>query len=268
MTMKKEQHMKINSEAKRLAALVFAEKETANQQAKLEETLNRYEAELMELSEKEKAARDGNTDLSEKFESLKTQKAELEDKLKVSDNEKAELTKQVAEFDKKIKELEGTISKMETEAKVHDRIKELEGAGLLLKGKAAERQLKRIKSMADEDFAEWLDEQKAFKAEVIEQAKAEFKTKDVDADKDKDKDDDADAKGKDQASDKDADSDDNDDFDDTVKNMSKAELIKAMRASAGLNWTSTKKASSDDLDPAFAKKLSTMWDDEEKKDRS
>lgn len=263
--MKKEQHMKINTEAKRLAAMVFAEKEVADQRAKLEELCNKYEAELAELTERERAAKDGNTDLSEKFEDLKTQKKELEGKLTVSESEKAELMKKIEDSEKAINDLKAVVSKMENEAKLQSRIKSLEEAGILSKGKAAERQLKRVKSMDDEAFAEWLDEQKTLKEEWIEQAKASNKPKDPVKEPAKDPVKDPDPK--DSASENN-DDDDEEDFDETVKNMSRADLIKAMRASAGLNLTSKKKATSDDLDPEYTKKLNSMWDEDEKKGKA
>jgi chromosome segregation ATPase len=251
----KEQHKKINTEARRQAALVFSETDINEQKAKLEEIFAGYEATILDLTESETAAKESNEVLSVRHEELKEAKKVLESQITSFDQEKTDLETKLEEANERAKELEGKLASIENEIKLQSRVKELEEAGVLSKGKSAEKQLDKIKVMSDESFAEYVEEQKELRSELLEEAKAMLKRNDADT-------------ASTDAPDNDAASQDNtnDTGDLEVAKMTKKELIEALRASAGLNLPSQNKSTeSYSASPDYVDKVNSMWDDPETK---
>ena len=162
--MKIDERKKIKADAKAKVAEVLAQEDQPKMQAKLEELFNDILTELAAATVDKEKSIDDNTRLSDDLEALKTEKEGLAT-LKADFEQKAlELQKKLEEADLKIKELEGSIVTMKQEAALQARIADLEEAGLLTEGKAAEKQKARIKAMDDEEFAE----HKAYLAELRE----------------------------------------------------------------------------------------------------
>ena len=183
-----------------------------------------------------------------------------------------------------MKTLEGEVEKMKQEAAVKARVAELEEAGLLSGSKLSDKRLARIKSMDDEEFAEYKSE--------LEELKAEWSAgSDSDSDDD---DDDKKSKAKDKkdkpkskkSKDDETDEDESDEdkaakaalaelaeFDNIDESkITATELLRLKRAAAALNVASASLAfagSEDDdedpfgIDPNMKKAYDSMWDDEE-----
>jgi len=222
--MKKEERQRIKTIAKQLVASVSAEEE-ASQKGKLEDLFSDYETTLAEVRASEQAATEDNLKLSEQIETLKAEKQELEDQLKEKDVEmetlkasietdKADLEAAVAEANKKVEVLQAKFDELEKAAMLQTRVKDLEEAGILAKGKAADKQLARITKMDEGEFKEYVAEFLSIREEW-ERTVAEAAPSNAELDEEDNEEEDFEA-----------------DLEDT--NLSVAQLIKLKRASAAI----------------------------------
>lgn len=162
--MKTDERKKIKADANSKVAEVLAQKDQAQMQAKLTELFNDVLIELAEAkSDKDKSVED-NTRLSEDLEVLKSERDELAKEKAELEAKAEELQKKLDDADKKITDLEGSIQSMKQEAALQARVTELEEAGLISGGKVGDKQRTRIKSMSDEEFAEYKSELLELKA--------------------------------------------------------------------------------------------------------
>jgi phage repressor protein C with HTH and peptisase S24 domain len=277
--MKTDERKKIKSDAKSKASEVLAQKDEAAMLAKTEELFNDVLIELAEAkAEKDKSVED-NTKLAEDLENLKSEKDELATQKADFEAKAVELQQKLEEADKKIKELEGQLESVKQEAALQARVAELEEAGLLSAGKAADKQKSRIKAMDDEAFAEYKSELLELKETWV---KKEEEAKSNDKPKEEKKED---PKGKKAAPKKEeeeeADEDEDltaaaalaelaelENIDDETK-ISAAQLLKIKKAAAALNVASlSMQAEIDDdeapigVDPGLLKEYDDMWSED------
>jgi DNA repair exonuclease SbcCD ATPase subunit len=148
---------KVKAEAKSEAATIMAAEQT-KVQSMIEETLEEAKTRLLNLeAENEKVMAD-NTKLSDQNAEVQAAKEELETQLADVQKQNEELKAELDKAKKEIDTLSSTISNMEKEAAVQTRLKELHELDLVSAGKVADKQKNRIKSMNDEEFAEYKDE--------------------------------------------------------------------------------------------------------------
>jgi hypothetical protein len=174
--MKIDERKKIKAEAKSKVSEVLAQEDQAKMQAKLDELFNDVLTELAEAkADKDKVVED-NTRLTETLENLKTERESLEKARVEVEATAEELQKKLAEADLKIASLEAEFDQMKKEAALRARVAELEEAGLLSSGKAADRLMQRIKDMDDTAFADYKTElvelKSAWAKQAIEAAEA------------------------------------------------------------------------------------------------
>jgi hypothetical protein len=275
--MKTDERKKIKSDAKSKASEVLAQKDEAAMLAKTEELFNDVLIELAEAkSEKDKSVED-NTKLTEDLETLKSEKDELVTQKAELETKAVELQQKLDEADKKLKDLEGKVESMKQEAALQARVAELEEAGLLSAGKAADKQKSRIKAMDDEAFTEYKSELLELKeswAATTKKEEEEAKSKDKPEEK-KDKKKAAPKKEEEDEADEDEDLTaaaalaelaELEDIDDETK-ISATQLLKLKKAAAALNVASLAAQDGDDtllgVDEDMLKEYDGMWADED-----
>jgi len=168
--MKVEERKKIKAEAKSKVSEVLAQEDQAKMQAKLDELFNDVLTELAEAkADKDKAVED-NTKLSETLETLKAERDLVERSKEDLEAKASELQKKLEDADEKISALEAEFDSMKQEAALRARLTILEEADLIHSGKAAEKQLSRVKSMDDDTFTEYVSELSELKATWVKKA--------------------------------------------------------------------------------------------------
>lgn len=278
--MKTDERKKLNATAKSKASEVMAQENEAKMRAKLEELFREtLEEKAAAEAEKDKSVED-NTKLTEDLENLKTEKEELATQKSELEAKADELQTKLDDADKKIEELEGAVEKMKQEAAVKARVAELEEAGLLAGSKLSDKRLARIKSMDDEEFAE-------YKSELVE-LKTEWSAGSDSDDDDKEKSKKSDDKKKTKKTKKvdESDSDDDDELSDEDKaakaalaqlaelddideaKITATDLLKLKRAAAAFNVASLAVAGMDDdedafgIEPEMQSAYDSMWEEE------
>jgi hypothetical protein len=272
--MKTDERKKIKSDAKSKASEVLAQKDEAAMLAKTEELFNDVLIELAEAkAEKDKSVED-NSKLAEDLENLKSEKDELVTQKTELEAKAEELQQKLDKAEEKITDLEAKFESMKQEAALQARVAELEEAGLLSAGKAADKQKTRVKAMDDEAFAEYKSELLELKetwATKDEEAKSKDKPKEEKKETPKGK-----AAPKKEEEEEDADEDEDltaaaalaelaelEDIDETK--ISAAQLLKFKRAAAALNVASLAVAGfeGDDeligVDKGLLKEYDDMW---------
>jgi chromosome segregation ATPase len=161
---KKEERQKIKAQAKSTVASVLAEEE-ATQKVKLEEVITDYENTLAELRASEVAAAEKTDELTGKIAELESEKASLVTEIETLKAEIETLKVELEKANAKSADLEKKLSDAAKEAAMQKRTSELEEAGLLSSGPAAEKQKARVVNMNDEEFAEYKAELLAIQAE-------------------------------------------------------------------------------------------------------
>jgi hypothetical protein len=167
--MKREEQRDIRTKAKADAATVASQEDESKQRDKMIEIFSDYQMAVAAITESEEKATAANAELAEQIENLRSQKVELEsviatlktevDELKVAfQAEKDELVKSAEIATKEATDLKTKLDEMQKEAVVAKRVKDLEEAGLLLKGKPAEKQIARIKRMETDEFKDYVSE--------------------------------------------------------------------------------------------------------------
>ena len=162
--MKKDERQKIKATAKTAVASVLSEEEAA-QKAKMEEIVTEYETTLSELRQAEVAAAEETADLIGKIDTLETEKATLETELADLKKEVESLKSELEKVTTKNTDLETQMTEMQQAAAIEKRTSELEEAGLLSSGDAADKQKARVKNMSDDEFADYKSELLAIQAE-------------------------------------------------------------------------------------------------------
>jgi DNA repair exonuclease SbcCD ATPase subunit len=156
--MKIDERKKIKAEAKSKVSEVLAQEDQAKMQAKLDELFNDVLTELAESkADKDKVVED-NTRLTETLENLKSERETLEKAKEELEVTAEDLQKKLEAADQKITSLEAEFDKITKEAALRARVTELEEAGLMSSGKAADRLMQRIKEMDDTAFADYKTE--------------------------------------------------------------------------------------------------------------
>jgi hypothetical protein len=249
--MKTDERKKIKADAKSKAAEVLAQEDQSKMQAKVEELFDDIMTELaMTKTDKDKATED-NTKLAQDLEDLKTEKEELETTKADLEAKAEELQTKLDDAEKKIADLEGRFESMKQEAALQARVTELEEAGLLSSGKAADKQKTRIKAMDDESFTE-------YKSELLELR--ESWAKKVEADKAE-----ADKKSEEDKGDEGltaAELAELEDIDETK--ITASQMLKLKKAAAALNVASLATDSSEEdvlgVSSALIKEYEQLWD--------
>jgi hypothetical protein len=156
--MKIDERKKIKAEAKSKVSEVLAQEDQAKMQAKLDELFNDVLTELAESkADKDKVVED-NTRLTETLENLKSERETLEKAKEELEVTAEDLQKKLEAADQKIISLEAEFDKITKEAALRARVTELEEAGLMSSGKAADKLMQRIKEMDDTAFADYKTE--------------------------------------------------------------------------------------------------------------
>jgi DNA repair exonuclease SbcCD ATPase subunit len=156
--MKIDERKKIKAEAKSKVSEVLAQEDQAKMQAKLDELFNDVLTELAESkADKDKVVED-NTRLTETLENLKSERETLEKAKEELEVTAEDLQKKLEAADQKITSLEAEFDKITKEAALRARVTELEEAGLMSSGKAADKLMQRIKEMDDTAFADYKTE--------------------------------------------------------------------------------------------------------------
>jgi hypothetical protein len=273
--MKTDERKKIKSDAKSKASEVLAQKDEAAMLAKTEELFNDVLIELADAkAEKDKSVED-NTKLAEDLENLKSEKDELVTQRAELEAKAEELQQKLDKAEEKITDLEAKFESMRQEAALQSRVVELEEAGLLSAGKAADKQKSRIKAMDDEAFAE-------YKSELLELKETWVQKEEEAKSKDKPKEEKETPKGKAAPkkveTEEEADEDEDltaaaalaelaelENIDDETK-ISAAQLLKIKKAAAALNVASLSMGGDvgDDevllgVDPDLKKEYDDMW---------
>lgn len=275
--MKTDERKKIKSDAKSKASEVLAQKDEVTMMAKTEELFNDVLTELAEVkAEKDKSVED-NTKLTEDLENLKSEKDELATQKAELEAKAEELQQKLEAADERIKELEGHLESVKQEAALQARVAELEEAGLLSAGKAADKQKSRIKAMDDEAFAEYKSELLELRASWVkkeEEAKTSDKPKEEKKETPKGK-----ATPKKEEEEEEADEDEDltaaaalaelAELDIDENKISASQLIRIKKAAAALNVASFGLQGSDDdeellgVDKEMLKSYEGMWSDED-----
>lgn len=157
MSKKNDDRKKIKAEAKKDAAELFSLDDQAQLQAKVTELLEESKAQILDLETAVKSAEDDKSKMADQLDDLRNEKEELEKSKAELEASIADLQTKLDESTEQMGELQKKIEDMEQEAAMQVRIRELEDLGLLSSTKA-DRQKTRIKTMSDDEFAEYKDE--------------------------------------------------------------------------------------------------------------
>ena len=162
----------IKEQVKAQVSTVFAEEDLNSQKRVLEELLQNSATDMAELTEQLAAKEVELTEFQSQLDEQAERMKELEDRIDTMKTSTDESAAKVTEITEERDSLKAELHKLNQQIALENRVKELDSAGVLRSGEAADKQRVFIMKLSDEEFADYKEHLVETKAEIEAAVKA------------------------------------------------------------------------------------------------